>query len=113
MPDRFDESLYFDSNGCLTERRWLGGQEAIVHYDDIPETDITVHNDIRFTTPLRTVIDIAPDVEPDHLVRIVRDCLQRRLFTVEDALARVAKPDMVQRPGALLLGQALGWVTRG
>ena len=34
--DHAEPALYFDSNGVLAERRWLGGQEVIVHYDDIP-----------------------------------------------------------------------------
>jgi hypothetical protein len=37
----------------------------------------------------------------------VQDCLRRRLFTVEEALARLAQPDMLTRPGAKLLRQAL------
>ena len=101
------DEIYFDSNGCLTERVWRGGQEVIVHYDDVPETDITTVDGIRVTTPLRTVIDIAPDVEPELLERIVQDCLRRALFTVEDAHARLAEPDMRSRPGALLLRRVL------
>jgi hypothetical protein len=107
-----DDDLYFDSNGCLTERRWLGGQEVIVHYDDIPAKDRTTVRGIPVTTALRTVIDIAPDVEPDHLERIVQDCLRRRLFTVEEGLARVAERDMLQRPGAVLLARVLAEVAR-
>ena len=90
-----------------TERKWLGGQEVIVHYDDVPETDITTVGGIRVTTALRTVIDIAPDVDAAHLDEIVHDCLKRKLFTVAEALARIAEPDMVHRPGARLLGRAL------
>ena len=56
MPDESDR-IWIDSNGVPTERRCLGGQQVIVHYEDIPETDITVHLGIRVTTPLRTVID--------------------------------------------------------
>ena len=110
MPDQFDANLYFDSNGCLTERTSLGGQEVIVHYEDIPETDITVHRGIRVTTALRTVIDIGPDIDPDHLRLIVQDCLRRHLFTIEEAVARLAEPDMVARAGAVLLAQALAEV---
>ena len=106
MPDRFD-NLYFDSNGVLTERRWIGGQEVIVHYDDIPETDKTVHRGIPVTTPLRTIIDIAPDLSAKRLRQAIEDCLTRGLFTSDDAWARIAQPDMVNRRGAQLLGQHL------
>ncbi|MCU1461204.1 MAG: hypothetical protein JWO37_1279 [Acidimicrobiales bacterium] len=107
MPDQFDDDLFIDANGCLTERLALGGGEVIVHYDDIPETDITTVDGIRCTTALRTVIDIAPDVEPDHLERIVQDCLDRRLFTVEEAWVRLGESDMLARPGAELLKRVL------
>jgi hypothetical protein len=37
----------------------------------------------------------------------VQDCLDRRLFTAEEAWARLAEQDMVRRPGAELLRRAL------
>jgi hypothetical protein len=95
--------IYFDANGVLTEHRWIGGQEVVVHYDDVPETDLTTVDGIPCTTALRTVIDIAPDLDPDELRHAIRDCLDRGLFTVEDAMARVAQPDMQQRLGAALV----------
>ena len=72
------DPIWIDANGCLTERRWIGGQEVIVHHDDLPESDRTVIDGIPVTTALRTVIDIAPDVEADHLQRILDDALNRR-----------------------------------
>jgi hypothetical protein len=113
---RFDEDvleddeltdLELDSNGCPTERISVGCEEVIVHYDDVPEKDVTTVCGIPCTTALRTVIDIAADVEPDHLVRIVDDCLERGLFSVEEARTRLAEADMLTRPGALLLGALL------
>ncbi|HZX56791.1 MAG TPA: hypothetical protein VFE86_19040 [Ilumatobacteraceae bacterium] len=101
------EPLGVDGNGSPTERMWIGGQEVIIHRVDLPESDITTLDGIRLTTPLRTVIDVAPEVEPDHLTEIVEDCLERRLFTVEDALRRLDEPDMVGHRGAELLRRAL------
>jgi hypothetical protein len=74
-----------------------------VHYDDIPEKDLTTVDGIRCTTALRTVIDSAPEVDANNLELMVRDCLDRELFTVEEALARIAEPDMAHRRGAQLL----------
>jgi len=102
-----DDSVYIDANGDLTERVVLGGQDVIVHYAEIPDSDITSVHGIRCTTPLRTVIDIAPETEAAELERIVRDCLDRRLFSREEAMARTAEPDMLTRPGAQLLRQML------
>ena len=96
-----------DSNGVPFEITVSGGQEIVVHYDDVPEKDLTVVRGVPCTTALRTVIDIAPDVETDHLIRIVDDCLRRQLFTVDEARARLAEADMTTRPGALLLGAVL------
>ncbi|HZZ96222.1 MAG TPA: hypothetical protein VFE19_04385 [Jatrophihabitantaceae bacterium] len=104
---RTDEDLYIDANGCLTERLELGGQIVTVHYDDLPDSDVTTVNGIRCTTALRTVIDIAPDVGAVELEQIVRHCLARGLFSIEEAMARCDEPDMLTRPGATLLGRAL------
>jgi hypothetical protein len=96
-----------DGNGQLTERAWLGDQEVIIHREDIPESDLTTISGIPCTNALRTVIDIAPEIETAHLERIVQDCLARRLFTVEEAARRIAQSDMVGRRGAELLRRAL------
>ncbi len=101
------EPLGVDGNGLLTERMWLGEQEVVIHRDDVPGTDITTIDGIRCTTALRTVIDVAPDVGAAHLEVMVRDCLERGLFTLEDAWRRVAEPDMVGRRGADVLRRAL------
>ena len=101
------DDVYIDANGCATELVRIGGQPAIFHYDDFPETDITTVSGIRCTTALRTVIDLAPELSAAHLRRMVQDCLDRRLFTVEEARARLAQPDMVDRAGAKLLRQVL------
>ena len=101
------EPLGVDGNGQLIERAWLGDQEVIIHREDIPDTDVTTVRCIPCTNALRTVIDIAPDIETPHLDDIVRDCLERGLFTVEAALQRIAQPDMAGRRGADLLRRAL------
>lgn len=100
--------IYIDANGCPTERIRVGGQEIVVHYDDIPESDITVVRGLRVTTPIRTVIDIATEMPSPELARIIRDCLDRGLFTVEEALERLDQPDMATRVGAQMVRCALG-----
>ena len=99
--------LYLDANGDPTEHVVRDGLEMVIHYADLPDTDITTVRGIPCTTPLRTVIDIAPDVDAADLDRMVQDCLARRLFTVDEARARLAQPDMRTRPGAELLRRAL------
>jgi len=101
--DEVLEEVYFDGNGCLTEHVSMGDSEVIVHYDDIPESDITTVDGIPCTTALRTVIDLAADLDADALQRMVDDALARDLFTVDEARARLARPDMLTRPGAQLL----------
>jgi len=96
-----------DANGCLTETREVGGHIVVTHFDDIPDTDITTVDGIRCTTALRTVIDLAPQYQPRQLNQVIRHCLARNLFTVAEAMQRIARPDMADRPGAILLGNAL------
>jgi hypothetical protein len=101
------EPFGVDSNGRPTELMWIGEQQVIVHRADVPESDITSIDGIRCTTPLRTIIDVAPDVSIDDLREMVQDCLERRLFTVEEAWQRIAQPDMADYPGAIRLRRVL------
>ena len=57
MPKGFEGDVYFNKNGVLTEHRWIGGNEVVVHYEDIPESDCTTVDGIPCTTALRTMID--------------------------------------------------------
>ncbi len=97
------ELLGVDGNGVPVELHSVGGMDVVVHYDDIPESDITTVDGIRVTTPLRTVIDLAPELSDDELRRMVDHCLDRDMFTVEEAKRRIAEPDMQSRRGAHLL----------
>lgn len=97
-----------DTNGCLTEMVTLDGQGIVMHYDDIPESDITTVGGIPCTTALRTVIDIAPDLDRADLERVINDCFEQQLFTLEEANERLSKPDMASRRGAKLLREVLG-----
>jgi len=101
------EPFGIDGNGFPTERRWAGDTEVIVHHVDIPESDITVLRGIRVTTPIRTVIDIAPDVDPAHLAEIIGGCLNRGLFTLDEAWHRLDQPDMATCRGAELVRRHL------
>ena len=100
---RTSRALGVDSNGCATESVRVGGQTVVVHYDDVPDSDITTVHGVPCTTPLRTVIDIAADLDRSQLTDSVRDFLERQLFTVDEAMARIAQPDVSSRPGARLL----------
>ncbi len=106
---RFDEDgpdideLPLDSNGDPVEIVDVGGAEVIVHYADLPAEDVTMVDGIPCTTALRTMIDIAPEVELPELERLVGECLARGLFTVEQAFVRLAAEDMRVRPGAMRL----------
>lgn len=101
------EPFGVDGNGLLTERRRVGDQEVIIHYDDVPDSDLTTVEGIPCTTALRTVIDIAPGVTQVHLRSMVADCLDRGLFTVREAWSRLDQPDMATRRGAELLRRVL------
>ena len=101
------EDFYIHERGWPVERRRIAGHPFMLHYRDVPESDITTLDGIRLTTPLRTIIDLAPDVGMDHLEIMVRDCLKLRLFTVEEAFARMRQPDMADDPGAAMLWRLL------
>ena len=98
---------YLDPRGHSVEHMNVDGQEVHLHYRDVPESYITTVHGLRLTTPLRTVIDIAPKVDEDQLELMVRNCLERGLFTFEEAWARIAEPDMQTDPGAVSLARLL------
>ena len=95
--------LGIDANGCPTEDFEVAGGSIRVRYEDVPESDITTVEGIRVTTPLRTVIDLAAELDVTELDQMVQTCLGRRLFSVAEAFARLDQPDMATRPGARIL----------
>ncbi len=106
--DDDDVSPYgVDGNGQPTELRIIDGMEVVVHYADVPESDLTTVHGIRCTNALRSMIDVACEMPPEDLVFSIRDCLQRRLFTVRDANHRLDAPDMADYRGAHLVRAAL------
>jgi hypothetical protein len=99
---------WVDGNGCPAERRLLdGGIVAVYHEEVLPESDRTVIDGIPCTTALRTIIDLAAGLDPAQLERVMRDALDRNLFTVAEALTRVSQRDVAHRAGALLVGDLL------
>ena len=101
------EPLSVSPDGVLTERVSIGGDDVIVRYDDIPACDRTTIRGIPCTTALRTVIDLAPELDAAELRSMVDQFLSRRLFTMDDAWARLAQPDMADRSGAAILRRHL------
>ena len=96
-----------DRNGYPVERRRMGDQLLVLHYVDIPAEDMSVVDGIPCTTPLRTVIDVATDVDAASLDLMVDDCLGRGMFTEDEALARLARADLLRHPGGPLVVAAL------
>ena len=105
--DQGGEPYGVDGNGLPTERRFLGDTEIIVHHAEVPESDVTVHLGIRVTTPIRTVIDVAPSLDPGELAAMIVEFLERGLFTLDEAWHRLGQPDMTDFRGAELVRRHL------
>lgn len=99
------ESTHDDSSADddPTEQVTIGGRTVVFHYEDIPESDIATVRGLRCTTPVRTVIDIAPELSAAELAAVMDDCLRRRLFTIREMSSRLSRPDMSARRGAALV----------
>lgn len=93
--------------GSVCIRPFLEDDQIVIYYRTIPEKDLTVVDGVPCTTPLRTIIDIAPDYPPENVTRMVTDCLRRGLFTVEEALARTAEDDLIEDYGATLVREEI------
>jgi very-short-patch-repair endonuclease len=62
----------------------VGGEPyAIVHWADLPPTDITTQFAIPTTTVIRTIIDLSAVVSDDILEKALDDALRRKLFTIK------------------------------
>lgn len=96
-----------DFDGDPIGRVVVGGQEVIVHYGDLPDSDLTVVRGIPCTTAVRTVIDCASHVSIDDLRLMVDDAVARGLFTLDELWRRLDQPDMAHRPSALLVRRAM------
>ncbi|MFN8173420.1 MAG: hypothetical protein U0R65_16350 [Candidatus Nanopelagicales bacterium] len=101
------DDIFVDANGRLAERHSQGDVDVVLHYDDVPDSDVTEVDGLRVTTPLRTVIDLAIELDRLELERMIDECLARRLFTPQEAFDRVAQPDMLPRPGARRFAEVL------
>ena len=96
-----------DAHGNTIERGTINGVAVIVHRQDIPATDITTVHGIRCTTAVRTLIDIAVDLDSVRIRAIVVDGLRRGLFTEVELRQRLAQPDMDSDLGAEAVRRAL------
>ncbi|WP_300646237.1 hypothetical protein [Nocardioides sp.] len=101
-----DGEYGMDANGRLTQLTQVGDVPVLIHYDDIPESDIQTLHGLRVTTPLRTTIDLAAELPTDQLENLLDFFLDKGSFTTDQALERIAQPDMSMRRGAHVL-QAL------
>lgn len=97
------DRLGIDANGCLTRLTHIDGNPVLIHYDDVPESDMETVRGVRTTTPLRTVIDLAAQLSDLDLENLVDDAMDHGLFTREEAVRRVTQPDMANRRGAQVL----------
>ena len=107
MSKRRRRRTFIDANGCPAELVRVDGVDVEVHYDDIPESDVTTIDGMRCTTPVRTLIDIAPVITVAELDGVIADMLSRGLASLDEIATRIGQPDMASRPGALLLKKKL------
>ena len=56
---------------------------VVLHYADLPESDVQTAHGFKFTRPLRTILDVieAGTVERNFIRQAVRQALERGLIT--------------------------------
>jgi hypothetical protein len=101
------DAIYIDANGCLAERVELDGFSVVMHYDDVPDSDLTTVDGLPCTTALRAVLDVAASLDEQELYDLVAECLARGLFTPDEAFDRIAAADMLSRAGAMDVARTL------
>lgn len=73
--------------GTLTTRAGL----AVHTSQDMPLSDRVFIDGMPVSSPIRTIIDLAPLATPQRLTRIIDDSLRDRLLTEEGLLARIGE----------------------
>ncbi len=65
-------------------RKWTKiPKNLVLHFDDIPETEIIAQQGYLVTTPLRTIVDISEEgkLSEDFIVQAIQDALKKGLFS--------------------------------
>jgi very-short-patch-repair endonuclease len=71
----------------------------------LTDGEVTEHHGIPVTTPIATLIDVAPDLTRDQLEGAINEADKRGL--VDPETLRAALDDAVQKPGAAILRDTL------
>jgi predicted transcriptional regulator of viral defense system len=74
----------------------------VLHYRDLPETDVQIGLGYKYTRPLRTILDLIEDdaIETTFLIQAVRQALERGLITnqqLQDATLSEAARKVVDK----------------
>ncbi len=64
-----------------------------VHTGVLPPEDVTEHTGFRVTTPVRSLVDVAPTVEADQLARAIDDARDAGLLTARQLRERAEAVD--------------------
>jgi hypothetical protein len=67
---------------------------AVLHYAELPETDVIDHSGFRVTTVLRSLIDVAADApDEDQLARAITEARERGVLTIRNLRSRAENVD--------------------
>ena len=74
----------------------------VLHYGDLPESDIQIGPGFKYTRPLRTILDLIADgaIEPTFMVEAMRQALDRGMITrqqLQDATLSEAARKVVEQ----------------
>jgi len=80
LPRQVDTTIHLALSAQKRNREGL-----LFHEVDLHPTEVrTIHNDLRITTPARTLLDLAAELSADLLERAVADALRRPLTTEKE-----------------------------
>ncbi len=94
-------------NGSDVELHRFEHYDVVMHFEDLPESDLGLVDGVRCTSVIRTLIDCAPEMTPIEFDRCVQNALDRQLFRLAEAWERVAQPDMDSHPGARIFNETV------
>lgn len=77
---------------------------VVLHRLELPDQDVEDRNGFRVTTPIRSILDVAADMDLDRLAAVVRDGVERGLITTGRLRTRA---DDFGQPSATAIDRAI------
>jgi predicted transcriptional regulator of viral defense system len=100
LSDALPAKTHMTVPAAWQQRRLRVPRGLVLHYHDVRDRDSAWHGPVPVTAPLRTVVDVTLEGNPELADQAARQAVRRRLFSSEDlrrAIAERKRPTRARR----------------